>query len=331
MPPFYGDAVLSLVAYDSDIKPKELKRYMKIGWANELAIANYYVKRDLFFPIFARKYSYYQCHQPGDTFWQDGEAAQEEASTGNITERSHTLRNVTVKARRRRGLRAIDYSKPAFVLDTHELYNLSVDYGMLHGFYQLRNFPQAIARLLLGTAYSYGIYQHFNIRGLIDGYTFYRDFYSERYLLNDPDNNPLRSTVQINQSLTLKRQDEIRVYTDLEPRNPDLPRTRAGMQADVTLNFKPFPDEGFRHTYRDRHIILHGYYIPNDFYHRDYSHKPRPTEVQDYRRTLYWNPNAKLDADGRFTATFYNNGKPTRMKVSAVGLTDEGQPVYCNK
>ena len=50
--------------------------------------------------------------------------------------------------------------------------------------------------------------------------------------------------------------------------------------------------------------------------------------MKDYRRTLYWNPNAKLDADGRFTATFYNNNKTTRVKVSAVGLTDEGQPVY---
>ena len=328
MPPFHGDAVLSMIAYESDIKPKELERYKKKGWANELDIAYYYVKRDLFYPIFAKKYNYYQCHLPEDIALLDEEAELEQADTGGISERNHTLGNVTVKKRRRRGLRAVDYSKPAFVMDTYELYNLSVDYGLLHGFYQLRNFPQAIARLLLGTAYSYGVYRHFNIRALLDGYTFYRDYYTERNLLSDPDSNPLRSKIEVNQSLPLKRQDEIRLYTDLEPRNPDLPRMRADTQADVILDFKPFPDEGIRYTYRDRHIILHGFYIPKDFYHRDYSRQPNPAEVKDYRRTLYWNPNAKLDADGRFTATFYNNGKPTRMKVSAVGLTDEGQPVY---
>ena len=143
--------------------------------------------------------------------------------------------------------------------------------------------------------------------------------------------NPYRSAELVVSQLKLKRQDEIRVYTDLEPRNPDLPRTRSDYQPDMHLDFRLVPDAGERPTYRDRRIILHGFYLPDHFYHRDYSRQPNPAEVKDYRRTLYWNPNAKLDADGRFTATFYNNGKPTRMKVSAVGLTDEGQPVYYNK
>ena len=229
-------------------------------------------------------------------------------------------------------LHAVDYSKPAFVIDTHEIYNLGIDYGMMTGFYRVNNLPPTIARLLLGTIYSFGVFQKFNVRAQVEGYIFYQDYYcdsgfgtKEMYLETI---HPYRSWELVSSQLKLKRQDEIRVYTDLEPRNPDVPRTRSMCQADLHLDFKVVPDAGQRPTYRDRRIILHGFYLPDHFYHRDYSRQPNPTEVKDYRRTLYWNPNARLDADGRFTATFYNNNKPTRMKVSAVGLTDDGQPVY---
>ena len=43
----------------------------------------------------------------------------------------------------------------------------------------------------------------------------------------------------------------------------------------------------------------------------------------DYRRTLYWNPNARPDADGRFTATFYNNGKTSRLRISTAGVAGQ--------
>ena len=326
VPPYYGDAILFMMAHEQDITEEKLKKYEK-NWAVEGAMAKYYVKRDLFFPIFPKKYSYYQSHQPEEDEWQDEASYLPVTAVDSISNMDRTLPTVTVKKRRRRSLHAVDYSKPAFVIDAHEIYNLGIDYGMLTGFYRVNQLPQAIAHLLLGTTYSYyNVSQKFNVRAQVEGYTFYRDYVSEREL-----GNPFRSADQVTSQLRLKRQDEIRVYTDLEPRNPDLPRTRSDYQPDMHLDFRLVPDAGERPTYRDRRIILHGFYLPDHFYHRDYSYKPNPAEVQDYRRTLYWNPNARLDADGRFTATFYNNGKPTRMKVSAVGLTDEGQPVYYNK
>ena len=82
------------------------------------------------------------------------------------------------------------------------------------------------------------------------------------------------------------------------------------------------------YTYRDRRLVLDGMYAPYEFYHPNYSQRPLPDSIQDYRRTLYWNPNARLNADGTFTASFYNNGKQTRIKVSAVGLTKSGTPIY---
>ena len=326
VPPYYGDAILFMMAHEQDITEEKLKKYEK-NWAVEGAMAKYYVKRDLFFPIFPKKYSYYQSHQPEEDEWQDEASYLPVTAVDSISNMDRTLPTVTVKKRRRRSLHAVDYSKPAFVIDAHEIYNLGIDYGMLTGFYRVNQLPQAIAHLLLGTTYSYyNVSQKFNVRAQVEGYTFYRDYVSEREL-----GNPFRSADQVTSQLRLKRQDEIRVYTDLEPRNPDLPRTRSDYQPDMHLDFRLVPDAGERPTYRDRRIILHGFYMPDHFYHRDYSRQPNPAEVKDYRRTLYWNPNARLDADGRFTATFYNNGKPTRMKVSAVGLTDEGQPVYCNK
>ena len=329
VPPYYGDAVLFMMAYESDITDAKLKKYEK-NWAVEGAMAKYYVKRDLFFPIFPKKYSYYQCHQPEDDAWQDDASYLPVNAIDSISKMDRTLPTVTIKKRRRRSLHAVDYSKPAFVIDTQEIYNLGIDYGMLTGFYRVNQLPQAIAHLLLGTIYSYGVFQKFNVEAQVDGYIFYRDYYCEgkdqRAELEAI--NPFRSGELIVSQLKLKRQDEIRVYTDLEPRNPDVPRTRSMCQPDMKLDLRLVPDAGERPTYRDRRIILHGFYMPDHFYHRDYSHKPKPSKVQDYRRTLYWNPNAQLDSDGCFTATFYNNNKTTRVKVSAVGLTDEGQPVY---
>jgi hypothetical protein len=330
VPPYYGDAVLFMMAYKADIDDAKLKRYEEKNWANEAAMANYYVKRDLFFPIFPKKYSYYQSHQPENDVWQDKNTDLSVASIDSISSMDRTLPTVNVKKHRRRGLRAVDYSKPAFVIDTQEIYNLGIDYGLSRGYYRVRNLPQMVAHLLLGTIYSYGVFSQFNVEAQVDGYIFYRDYYCEgkdqRAELEAI--NPFRSGELIVSQLKLKRQDEIRVYTDLEPRNPDLPRTRSMCQPDMKLDLRLVPDAGERPTYRDRRIILHGFYMPDHFYHRDYSHKPKPSKVQDYRRTLYWNPNAQLDSDGCFTATFYNNNKTTRVKVSAVGLTDEGQPVY---
>ncbi|MCR4916366.1 MAG: hypothetical protein K6A96_11485 [Prevotella sp.] len=329
VPPYYGDAILFMMAHEQDITEEKLKKYEK-NWAVEGAMAKYYVKRDLFFPIFPKKYSYYQCHQPEDDAWQDDASYLPVNAIDSISKMDRTLPTVTIKKRRRRSLHAVDYSKPAFVIDTQEIYNLGIDYGMLTGFYRVNQLPQAIAHLLLGTIYSYGVFQKFNVEAQVDGYIFYRDYYCEgkdqRAELEAI--NPFRSGELIVSQLKLKRQDEIRVYTDLEPRNPDVPRTRSMCQPDMKLDLRLVPDAGERPTYRDRRIILHGFYMPDHFYHRDYSHKPKPSKVQDYRRTLYWNPNAQLDSDGCFTATFYNNNKTTRVKVSAVGLTDEGQPVY---
>ena len=97
--------------------------------------------------------------------------------------------------------------------------------------------------------------------------------------------------------------------------------------ADATVELVTIPNDGVQPTFRDRHIVFHGISIPEQFYQPDYS-RSVPTDSKDYRRTLYWNPNAVTDEQGRFTATFYNNGKQTRIKMSAAGVTNDGRLLH---
>ena len=79
-----------------------------------------------------------------------------------------------------------------------------------------------------------------------------------------------------------------------------------------------------RQTYRDRHIILQGYDVSEEFYSPCYRNRPLPN-TQDYRRTLYWNPNLELDEKGRANITLWNNSNSTSITVSAEGITPTGK------
>jgi hypothetical protein len=124
---------------------------------------------------------------------------------------------------------------------------------------------------------------------------------------------------------------DIRVFTDYEPRTEDSLMVEELCLADATVEMVSIPNDGKQPTFRDRHLVLNGINAPEDFYQPDYSFwQPgaNNTPPADYRRTLYWNPNAVADEDGRFTATFYNNGKETRIKMSAAGVTNTGQLIF---
>ena len=77
-------------------------------------------------------------------------------------------------------------------------------------------------------------------------------------------------------------------------------------------------EKGVRYTH------YQGFNVPSTFEMEDYSIVP---PVEDFRRTLYWNPNVKLDRRGHATVEFYNNSSCTEMFVSAEGMTPEGKPL----
>ena len=317
IPPYYGDGILFLSAHKIDISDRKLERLETRGRLDEEAWPEFYVKRNLFYPVFARKYDYYQCHLPEEDDADETAVGQYDDGE-RLSSMDRQLSEVKVKARRRRGRHAIDYSKPACVYDTYELYNLATDYGLSFGRFNPRSFPVQISMLLLGNCNSS---RFFNVEGRLNDnlqrpYTYYRNF--------SPDIsatvNPNRSAFNIFKNIHLNRQDEVYLFTDFELRNEEKQLDQGTTVADVTLDFHLFDDDAKQYTYRDRRIVLHGMYMPDDFYHPDYSRRPLPSDLSDHRRTLYWNPNARLDEEGRFTTTFYNNGKPTRIKVTTAGV-----------
>jgi len=77
-----------------------------------------------------------------------------------------------------------------------------------------------------------------------------------------------------------------------------------------------FKQKGLRRTHFD------GFNVPTAFEMEDYSVMP-PSE--DFRRTLYWEPNIRTDNRGRATVEFYNNSSCTSMFISAEGMTENGK------
>jgi hypothetical protein len=317
VPPFYGIAYLNMKAYkENDSIKKSMASRQDTKIMDEDSWPDFYVKRDLFFPVFAKKYDYYQCHVPeiaSGTPFDDYTLLD----TARLSKMDATLREVKVKGKRHRGRHAIDYSKPAYVYDAVDLYNLVTDRGLSFGHFEPKKFPMQIAYALLG---NYNSERALQVMARINDqeltpYVFYRNY--------DPGPTVMeqfRSDMWVYDRIKLNRQNEIRLFTDFELRNEDRPVPMQSTVADVTLDYMLLPDDGKRYTFRDRRIILDGMFEPADFYHPDYSRKPLDADVHDYRRTLYWNPNAQLDEDGRFTANFYNNCKISRFKVSTAGI-----------
>ena len=323
VPPFYGDGFLNIKAYkqNDSIKKNMLSRKDKYV-LDENAFADFYVKRDMFFPVYTHEYSFYEKHQPDI----DESLLIDTLSELSMENDVHQLADIKVRGRRR-GRRATDWKKPAYVMDAYELYNDITDRGLAFGKFDMRQFPIQAAKLLYSNM---NRYKMFNIDGRLEGYTYYRNYSdlttgSVAEQLGKRFKN--RSAGYIFERLKLKSLDNIRFYTDFEPRSEDSSLVAGEHVADVTVEMVPIADDGKQITYRDRHIVFHGFSYPEEFYQPDYSGQ-LPAEPADYRRTLYWNPNAVTDEQGRFTATFYNNSKETRIKISAAGIAGDGRLLH---
>ena len=73
--------------------------------------------------------------------------------------------------------------------------------------------------------------------------------------------------------------------------------------------------KGLRRTY------FQGFNKPSTFQMEDYSVIP---PMADFRRTIYWNPDVKTDAQGKAKVEFYNNSTCQEMYISAEGMTEDG-------
>lgn len=315
--PFWGEGRLLLSAHKQDISTEEWHANHTKDIFDEEAWPDYYVKLDMFYPVFARKYSWYETHRPA-TSQQTDEAGHAETWTNDP---SITLPQVSVTGRRRRSKQAIDWRRPVCQYDTEQLYNLATDYGLSFGKVNFRRLPYQLSVLLFG---NYGTTWTFNVEGHLDGMLFYRSFDTGRTKMMEAPMN--RSNYSIYKDLFLRRQQTVKFYTDFDLRNCDRYMEMSSQTADVTLDFETIPNDGTRYTMRDRSLVLPGIAEPDEYYHPDYSHRQLP-RYADYRRTLYWNPCLRVGATSKANATFYNNSQKTHVQVSAMGMGSLG-PAY---
>ena len=310
MAPFWGEGRLLLSAHKQDISTEDWHANHTKDIFDEEAWPDYYVKLDLFYPIFARKYSWYETHHPATG--QPAGTTTHTTTTTNDT--GITLPQVSVKGRRRHSKQAIAWDKPVCQYDTEQLYNLVTDYGLSFGKVNFRRLPYQLSVLLFG---NYGTQWTFNVEGHLDGILFYRSFDTGRTKMLEAPMN--RSNYSIYKDLFLRRQQTVKCYTDFDLRNSDRYMEMSSQTADVTLDFETIPDDGMRYTMRDRSLVLPGITEPDECYHPDYSDRRLPKQ-KDYRRTLYWNPNLRVGATNKAHAVFYNNSLTTQVQVSAMGV-----------
>lgn len=312
LPPFFDKAVLFMTAYqEKDSLTRSLSSRKDKNRLDEESYPDFYIKRDLFFPVFSHPYNYYQTHLP-DVLLPSDIIDGEGDSKGLTGE--HTLGTVKVEAKRR-SRRAVDYTKPAYVVDAYDLYNEATDRGLSWGVVNMGTFPPIACQAVYGNM---NRKRDYNVQAKLDKYTFFQNFSSTIESLKN------RATTSVFRDLHLKRIKNFRFYTDYEPRNYTDPHTEQLNMEDVTLVYELIPDNGTRYTYRDRRYVIQGITYPEKQYCPDYS-KMKPSTPTDYRRTLYWNPNAILDANGEFHVTVYNNSRETRVTVDAVGLLPNGK------
>ena len=260
---------------------------------------DFYVRLSHIYPRFVKPY----------VFYQENLAPVPEGSKLQYDPLGRTvdLQQITVGATRN-GKRAFDRKTPAFVIDAYQAFNDVCDAGFCPGYYLGQSrFMYNLARNYIGDM------------GMERPY-----FIEPRY--NGRNLTGLVSVGERNKYNDLSSLDMVYIYTDYAPRLEGDKRYQADNQPIVSIDLHRFMDDGRRPTWRDRRYILYGYSACYDFYQPDYSKKPLP-ETKDYRRTLYWNPNLKLDGKGHADLQFYNNSQKTQITVSAEGLSKDGTPL----
>ncbi len=368
LPRFYGDGVLFLGASDTT-KWKEGAEY---NWVKMIdsgdeweymsvkeRIKNYVeqsltVRVDFPYPRFVKPYTFYQKHlsQHNDKW---------EYAPGILADKTTVMQEVRVNARHG-GMRRVDDSQPAFMLDAYDAVNQAIDAGLEFA-------DNAIARTFIGdmglnspymreakmeivptapggalitnktgstsvksgnikrryglSAFKRALPQYIGIpKDSIYHPKYLKSFYYEKDTEGKIEEQLSREELREFSGLT--RHDRYFIYTDFHPRMENDKRYHGTNLPETSIAVYPFPDGTKRVVYRDRRYILPGFAYPAECYSPDYSKQTPPDSIKDYRRTLYWNPNLMLDKDGKATVTLYNNARTTQISVDAQGQAADG-------
>ncbi len=313
IPPFYGKAILFVTAYNrKDSISKCISSHADSEKGILHASPDYYVHRDMFFPIFTKPYSWYQTNYSDSNIFSISENYD---SINNYLKGNQDLPNVVIKGHRRKSLHAFEKEKPAMVWDMYDLYNECADRGISYSGPGLGGYiPSEIARCLFGNMDST---EEIRVRTEGEGHYCFLNYQNPKR-----DYGRSVSQYEYGKLMDFRRVKDIKIYTDYDLRN-GTGKEENKYSPDVHMEFIYLPDESKRPTCRDRRYILDGVAYPEEFYNPDYS-ETTPKEPIDYRRTLYWNPNAILNTEGNFSDHFYGKSEECRVNITATGISNNG-------
>ncbi len=359
LPPFYGQGTLFVSVADTT-KWKRGRTYTwiqaqdddeDVSWMflpakakarRKLSVeeATYLARIIWPYPHFVKPYSYYQNHlasRPADK----GESGVK-ASPGE-----HLMREVTVGARRG-VLRKFNDTWPVLAIDADVAQNMEADLGL--GFMQIMVADYGLddarsasdrsegpdAEPTFDLRYGYG-----KTRRDLMGQDIPADsIYARKYLVSGSFSLTRRNRVMgiggfgADAGLTLSPGesqeymgngvwDKYVFYSDYSPRMEGSRLYYGANMPKTKLVKYPYPDGSRRQTYRDRRYVIDGFAYPAEFYSPDYSQQ-QPSQPEDYRRTLYWNPNVRMNQAGEADIKFYNGSRTTHLTIDAQGQGQDG-------
>ena len=292
------------------------------------------------YPRFVNPYSYYQNHLAPSP--EEKTSNKEWVKKGDET----IMSEVTVKARRNT-LRKFDDSWPILAIDAEKADNMSKDYGL--GFMQIMVMDYGVAvkpkavdwgqEATFETRYGFG-----RTRRMLLPFEIPPDsIYARKYLNSGsfklttnsvgaagvPGGFGTDAGFYLSPGESMEYQgtgvwDMYVLYSDYSPRQYGNNMYYGSNEPKTKLVQYPFPDGSRRLTYRDRRYVLEGFAYPAQFYSPDYSKQIPSEDKKDYRRTLYWNPNLKLNDEGEAEVKFFNNSRVTQLSVDAEGQASDG-------
>ena len=347
IPKFHGDYVFFLSAADTTKWEKDKTEHSWIQMAGSgeeyplrimrklnLEEADFRVYVSWPYPNFVKPYDFYQSHlSPAADSGYD-------IPSELLADSTKVLREVSATARRRSRLKGFSDAYPAFIVDAYDAWNAIEDAGV--PIFDHKNLLHAMVCVYMN---NYGLNEEkdgngddrirYNMRlhrsSSSQGEIPVDSLYHPKYLSSASNINFNFSPEEIREAFGDERIgedprfriDKYVVYTDYQPRLEGSDRYKGTNRPETRIAVYPFHDGSLRPVYRDRRYILEGLAYPAKFYSPDYSQQipPQPT---DYRRTLYWNPDLKLDENGEASITFYNNSRQTTLSVEAEGQATDG-------
>ncbi|MCQ2196746.1 MAG: carboxypeptidase-like regulatory domain-containing protein [Bacteroidaceae bacterium] len=355
LPGYYGEAVLFISAADTmkwwskDMKKKKedypwiqtivSDEELPEGHKRKFRVepADYKVIVDFPYPRFVKPYNYYQQRLL--------ETTDKLLGTALLADGTHQMREVKVGAKHG-GMKRFSDSIPALIIDAEQAWNDAIDGGIYYpspemivsnylGDYGLDNPYKSVPvpnvkkpilsrDIVLRFGYDITRRATHNITTAEDSIYMRGNLASIRPYDHLGQLVVNMTPVEIAKYYDRASIDKYIIYTDYQPRLEGSNRYYGSNLPETHIAIYPFADDAKRHVYRDRHYILKGFAFHDDFYHPNYKNRKLEEKPKDYRRTLYWNPELKLDNDGKAEVKLYNNGKHGQISVSAEGLAKDG-------